>query len=749
MSDTPQGEGWWQASDLKWYPPSPDRTRRWILPGAVITIVAVVAATVAFLVIPTSDEADASVLMEPVTTAGPDPFMASVTIAEITEFPDTVEAVVATTAGTLDADPATGTLTATGDAPGLYGGTRDDAACDTDTLTAFLTDPDNAAQTEAFATTIGIGDADLTTYLDALTPTLLTLDTRVTNHGYRDGRATPRQSVLQAGTAVLVDDLGVPVVRCSCGNPLTDPEPLDLTTATTTGTTWTTWTPARTTTPTPAPRPQTTLTLLDITTGDTYQQPTGPTDATNWIAVGGGFGGPDVELPGSIHRSDDGVEWEQVFESDGGIHGVAHGNGTYVAVGFTGRADGSGVEPTGFVHTSTDGTDWTEAQSLPIPAKAVAFGNGTFVAISDHEAIVSDNGADWSDPVTLWEDLGYGDYGAVSTITFGDGTFLAFKHRCGANCHGQRAFSLVSEDGFTWEKETNAPGTGNAATPYGSLELLSYVAAGFNEGFGVLGARMLEGSTAMNPLSEPTSARLIDGAWQLSTIAPMQDEIRRLGTANGSWIAVSAPEGTQSSILVSDDLITWSALATLDTVLSDVLVVGEVEPASNPEAEEPEPTTTDVELTEAGFRVGGEEYSTASSPASAARAALTDALGEPGSATPIGSGVCEPGMYSWGELELIEFSESYWYFSLGSPNVAGEPVAARVRTDGDVGLGDTIDAYRSAHPSTVMIETEWGDTAYWADSDGDGRGLLAFASDGRTVTSLSGGAEDPTFIADC
>src|SRR5699024_6987030 len=38
--------------------------------------------------------------------------------------------------------------------------------------------------------------------------------------GYRDGRAVPFQSVLQAGTAVLIDAYGVPRVQCGCGNPL-------------------------------------------------------------------------------------------------------------------------------------------------------------------------------------------------------------------------------------------------------------------------------------------------------------------------------------------------------------------------------------------------------------------------------------------------------------------------------------------------------------------------------------------------
>jgi hypothetical protein len=45
----------------------------------------------------------------------------------------------------------------------------------------------------------------------------------VTNHSFVDGRAVAFQSILQAGTAVLVDQDGVPVARCRCGNPLLKP----------------------------------------------------------------------------------------------------------------------------------------------------------------------------------------------------------------------------------------------------------------------------------------------------------------------------------------------------------------------------------------------------------------------------------------------------------------------------------------------------------------------------------------------
>jgi hypothetical protein len=60
-------------------------------------------------------------------------------------------------------------------------------------------------------------------YIAKLHPVTLKQDTRVTNHTFEAGRAIGFQSILQAGTAVLVDDYGRPVVRCRCGNPLSEP----------------------------------------------------------------------------------------------------------------------------------------------------------------------------------------------------------------------------------------------------------------------------------------------------------------------------------------------------------------------------------------------------------------------------------------------------------------------------------------------------------------------------------------------
>lgn len=104
--------------------------------------------------------------------------------------------------------------------PNLYGGTGSIATCDAETLAQNL--EGNAELKAAFASGIGINADDVREYILALTPLTLMQDTWVTNHGFRDGKATPFQAVLQKGTAVLVDAHGVPRVRCSCGNPLAE-----------------------------------------------------------------------------------------------------------------------------------------------------------------------------------------------------------------------------------------------------------------------------------------------------------------------------------------------------------------------------------------------------------------------------------------------------------------------------------------------------------------------------------------------
>ncbi|MEE1757423.1 hypothetical protein PUR26_34015 [Streptomyces sp. SP18CS02] len=147
-----------------------------------------------------------------------------------------------------------------GSAQGLYGGTKKVASCDVERQIAYLSA--DAAKNSSFASVLGIEPAGVPEHLRSLTPVNLLLDTRVTNHGFRDGRATEYQAVLQRGTAVLIDGRGVPRVRCACGNPLTEPV-AQRTAPRPRGEPWPGYQPSKTVVVTPAPRPVKVFVLFD------------------------------------------------------------------------------------------------------------------------------------------------------------------------------------------------------------------------------------------------------------------------------------------------------------------------------------------------------------------------------------------------------------------------------------------------------------------------------------------------------
>ncbi len=96
--------------------------------------------------------------------------------------------------------------------------------CRPDELMTFLdANPTIAA---AWADASGVEVDEIGETIGALDPMLLEQPTRVTNHAYRGGVARPFQATLDTDTAVLVDDQGIPRVRCACGNPLDEPRPV-------------------------------------------------------------------------------------------------------------------------------------------------------------------------------------------------------------------------------------------------------------------------------------------------------------------------------------------------------------------------------------------------------------------------------------------------------------------------------------------------------------------------------------------
>ncbi|HEV3124671.1 MAG TPA: DUF6777 domain-containing protein [Candidatus Dormibacteraeota bacterium] len=159
-----------------------------------------------------------------------------------------------------------------GTVPGLYGGTRSVSSCNKQMLIDFLVA--NQDKARAWATAEGITPDQIPAYIGGLTPVVLRSDTRVTNHGFTNGQADPYQSVLQAGTAVLVDAYGVPRARCYCGNPLTPPVPV-ATAPTYTGNPWPGFSPGTVTAVAPptAPAPGNCLVLIDPATGKPFCRP--------------------------------------------------------------------------------------------------------------------------------------------------------------------------------------------------------------------------------------------------------------------------------------------------------------------------------------------------------------------------------------------------------------------------------------------------------------------------------------------
>jgi hypothetical protein len=229
-------------------PAAPPR-RRGVVP-ALIVVIALVGVAVVAVALKPKKASSTPLYLEPAASAGIRPFTPSLIspAAAIPPSPTTSSSeppptTTSTAAGptTTAKFPAGGNEPAIhkvkGTTPGLYGGSGDQKVCDPDGIAAFLQQhPDKAAAwvaaLNADPTLKWSGGrplvvADIPQYLSDLRAVVLRYDTRVTNHGFLNGRATPHQSVLQAGTAVLVDSMGVPRVRCACGNPLLPPRHLN------------------------------------------------------------------------------------------------------------------------------------------------------------------------------------------------------------------------------------------------------------------------------------------------------------------------------------------------------------------------------------------------------------------------------------------------------------------------------------------------------------------------------------------
>jgi hypothetical protein len=240
--------------------------------GLVILLVAAIVVGTIVITGGSDDSASAAeVELQPVSSAGANPFMPSVGTDEAGVTPPPA----ATSAG--------GNVTQySGDLPGLYGGTRNVSSCDAEKMVVFLeANPDKA---RAWAGALNISTTEIRTYVSGLTPVILRTDTWVTNHGYVDGIANEIPAVLEAGTAVLVDKYGYPVVKCFCGNPLTVPRVYS--SPKYTGPRWPAYTPTTIIIIQKTTVIIDTFTLVDPKTGQPFARPAGSTGTRDGNAPG-------------------------------------------------------------------------------------------------------------------------------------------------------------------------------------------------------------------------------------------------------------------------------------------------------------------------------------------------------------------------------------------------------------------------------------------------------------------------------
>ena len=238
------------------------RRRRWLFWIIIPTVIVVVAAATVFTLEQTG-AFGTQVQAEPIQTSGANPFMPPAGTDQTNVTPP---AQMVSSQQPNGAPPAV-----SGDTQGLYGGTLNNASCNPAAMVNFLST--HPAQGAAWAGVEGISQADLPSYILSLTPVTLRTDTAVTNHGFFDGAATSLHSVLQAGTAVLVDNHGIPRARCLCGNPLTPP--VRFSNETYSGPHWPTFAPQQIVVIQPAPVVIKVFVLVDVVTNIVINRPVG------------------------------------------------------------------------------------------------------------------------------------------------------------------------------------------------------------------------------------------------------------------------------------------------------------------------------------------------------------------------------------------------------------------------------------------------------------------------------------------
>ncbi|MFJ9789185.1 DUF6777 domain-containing protein [Streptomyces globosus] len=359
--------------------------------------------------------------LQPVGSAGPDPFTPSSATAES-----------APAQPPLPNPTGRGIRTVGAATPGLYGGTKRLGSCDVEQQLRALTGDENKAR--AFAAASSVQESGLPEFLRGLTPVVLRADTRVTNHGFRDGGAYGFQSVLQAGTAVLVDAQGMPRLRCAGGSPLLAPLSAKGTPAVK-GERWNGYQPNQVIVIEPSPHPLAGLVIANVadntwierTTGDDGAQDRSPRvmpayDPADGIPAGAAPATAPAAPPGESVPG--GQDAPQRTPSQPGLPADGSADGSAGADQATG--DGGDVAPwPGGDDTAADTGDLYDPNAPGAEADAGA------------EAALTDPGADpWTADTSGTQTDGADPYATDSTDPYGADSYGADADSYGADADG-------------------------------------------------------------------------------------------------------------------------------------------------------------------------------------------------------------------------------------------------------------------------------------------------------------------------
>ena len=212
---------------------------------------------------------------------------------------------------------------------------------------------------------------------------------------------------------------------------------------------------------------------------------------------------------GNLKTSTDGDHWIEPTTPDS-ASAVAHGDGTFVAVGTRGRA-----------LWSYDARTWTPvATGFPEDLYDVAYGAGLFVAVGGRgRVITSPDGKTWTIRYSFF-------YGDLTSIVFAEGTFLTVGYNSSPG--------LVSSDGITWQNVDLLMNFLSYPGPTASYALGHFLVASPD---GLVGSD--DGRTWTYLGSPFISGNAVE--W------------------NGR---AYAPGGSSSGVLTSDDLQTWTPVHT-------------------------------------------------------------------------------------------------------------------------------------------------------------------------------------------